>query len=194
MAWSMKGVWFETCAAEGHCSLWFGRDLAEPCKSFQTFLIQEGQINNVNIGGTLVMTLADLFSPKFADLMAQGGEGGLYIHEKADEAQRKELESFFSNNVAGWLLLRKPLGVRYVNIEMDQKGNSYHFKMPYGEMKMSVTVGGDGKNPQKIENSIFSLIFSDIKICNTEFWKYHDFGKDLEFTNRSGAMANFDIL
>jgi hypothetical protein len=193
MAWSMKGSWFETCAAEGHCSLWFGRDLEEPCTSFQVFKIDEGQINGIDIGGTLVMILADLFSPKFADLMAQGGEGGIYINDKADEEQRKELENFFANNISGTMLLRKPLGVRFVKIDMKQEGNTYHFKMPYGEIKTSLAIGGDGKNPQRIENSLFSMVFNNIRICNTHLWKYNDFGKEFEFVNRSGAVADFDM-
>jgi hypothetical protein len=65
--------------------------------------------------------------------------------------------------------------------------------MPYGEMKMSLTIGGDGKNPQRLENSLFSVFFKDIKICNTHFWKYNDFGKNWEFVNRSGTIADFDL-
>ena len=65
--------------------------------------------------------------------------------------------------------------------------------MPSGEMKLSLTLGYDGKNPQRIENSLFNMFISDIKICNTHFWKYNDFGKNWEFVNRSGVIANFDL-
>jgi hypothetical protein len=193
MAWKMKGVWYEGCASEGHCSMFFGRDMEAPCKSFQVFQIKEGQINNVDVGGILVITVADLFSGKFSDLMAKGGEGGIYISETATEEQRKVLEPFFVNNVPGWFMVRKPLGVRFVDIKLSKEDNTYHITMPYGELKASLTVGGDGKNPQRLENSLFSMILPDIKICNTHFWKYHDFGKNWEFVNRSGVMADFDL-
>jgi len=53
MAWKMKGVWYEGCAAQGQCAHYFGRDREEPYKSFQVFQIKEGYIDNVDIGGGL---------------------------------------------------------------------------------------------------------------------------------------------
>ncbi|MBA7476739.1 MAG: DUF1326 domain-containing protein [Dehalococcoidia bacterium] len=193
MSWKMKGVWYEACAAEGHCGMYFGRDMEAPCKSFQLFQIKDGQIDNVDVGGILVITVADLFSPKFIDLMLQGGEGGIYISEAASAEQRRVLEPFFTNNVPGMILVRKSLGVRFVDINLSQEDNTYHITMPYGEMKLSLTVGGDRKNPQRLENSIFSAVLLDIKICNTHFWKYSDFGKNWEFVNRSSVIADFDL-
>jgi hypothetical protein len=32
-----------------------------------------------------------------------------------------------------------------------------------------------------------------VRICNTHFWKYNDFGKEFEFVNRSRAVADFDM-
>lgn len=193
MSWNMKGNWFEACASEGHCSFYFGRDREEPCRQFVLFQIKEGQINNVDIGGMLVITVTDLFSRKAADVIAKGGEGGIYISDTATEEQRKALEPFFVNNVMGFSLVRKPLGVSFVDINLTQDDNTYHITMPFGECKMSLTPGADGKNPQFIENSPFSFFFSNIKICNTHFWKYNDFERDWEFTNRSGALAEFDL-
>jgi hypothetical protein len=191
--WNMKGVWYEACAAEGHCSFYFGRDRETPCKSFQLFQIKEGKISDVDISGILAINVIDLYSNKAAELLAKGGEGGLYISNNATDEQKKYLEPFFSNNVPGGLLLRKILGTRYVDININQEEKTYHITMPYGEMKMSLTIGGDGKNPQRLENSLFSVFFKDIKICNTHFWKYNDFGKNWEFVNRSGTIADFDL-
>jgi len=191
--WSIKGVWYEACAAEGHCSMYFGRNMESPCKSFQLFQIIEGKFQDVDVGGVLAINVVDLFSPKAADLMAKGGEGGIYFSKDASEEQRKYLEPFFVNNIPSGLLVRKVLGIKYVDITLEQEGNTYKIKMPYGEMNLSLAPGGDGKNPQHIENSLFSMIFSDIKICNTHSWKYNDFGKNWEFTNRSGAIADFNL-
>jgi len=191
--WNMKGIWYEACAAEGHCSFYFGRDRETPCKSFQLFQIKEGKISDVDINGILAINVIDLYSNKAAELLAKGGEGGLYISNNATDEQKKYLEPFFSNNVPGGLLLRKILGTRYVDININQEEKTYHITMPYGEMKMSLTIGGDGKNPQRLENSLFSVFFKDIKICNTHFWKYNDFGKNWEFVNRSGTIADFDL-
>jgi hypothetical protein len=192
ISWQMKGTWYEACASEGHCSLYFGRDKEEPCKSFQLFEIDEGSIGEVDIGGILAINVIDLYSEKAAELLIKGGEGGVYISDKTTEEQRRYLEPYFTKNIPGNSLLRKTLGVRYVNIDFKKEANTFHVSMPNGEMKLSYTMGLDGKNPQKLENSPFEMLLSDIKICNTHFWKYNDFGRNWEFENRSGTIASFD--
>ena len=55
--WNTKGVWYEACASEGHCSFYFGRDRENSCKSFQLFQIDEGKIGEVDISGAgIIMT------------------------------------------------------------------------------------------------------------------------------------------
>jgi len=192
MAWKMKGVWYEGCAAQGQCAHYFGRDREEPCKSFQVFQIKEGYIDNVDIGGVLVVIVVDLFSRKFVDLLAKGGEGGIYISDTATAEQKRVLEPFLANNVPGHLA-KQCLGVKFVKINLSQEDNTYHITMPYGELKLSLTVGLDGKNPVRLENCMFSMLFPDLKTCNTHFWKYNDFDRDWEFVNRSGVIADFDM-
>ena len=192
MAWKMKGVWYEGCAAQGQCAHYFGRDRVEPCKSFQVFEIKEGYIDNVDIGGLLVVMVVDLFSRKFVDLLAKGGEGGIYISDTASEEQKRVLEPFLASNVSGHLV-KKCLGVKFVKINLSQEDNTYHITMPYGELKLSLTVGADFENPVRLDNCMFSMLFPDLKICNTHFWKYNDFERDWEFVNRSGVIADFDM-
>ena len=193
ISWHTKGSWYEACASEGHCSFYFGRDREESCKSFQLFQIDEGKIGDVDNSGVLAINVVDLYSNKAMDVMTKGGEGGVYISDKTTEEQRKYLETYFSKNIPGSILLRKVLGIKYVDINLEQEGNTYHVTMPHGEMKLSYTPGLDGKNPQRLENSIFGVFLSDIKICNTHFWKYNDFGRNWEFKNRSGVIASFDL-
>lgn len=188
----MKGVWYEACASEGHCSFYFGRDREEPCKSFQAFQIEQGNIGDVDISGILAIHVIDIYSNKAADMFTKGGEGGIYISDTTTEEQRKYLEALWGSGDAAGQILKKILGIRYVNINLSEEGKTYHFKMPYGEMKLSLTSGMDGKNPQRIENSPFGLLLKDIKICNTHFWNYNDFGKNWHFENRSGTIASFD--
>ncbi len=192
MAWKVKAKWYETCAAQGQCAHYFGRDREDPCKSFQLFDITEGEIDGVDVSGVKVMTFADLFSSTFAGLMGEGGEGGIYISDKATKKQRKVLEPFFANNVPGWLLTRKVLGVRYVPINVNKEDNTYHITMPYGEIKMTPTAGLDGK-PVRVENSFFNAVFPQINVCNGHYWKYKDFGKDFDFKNRSSVICDIDI-
>ena len=193
MTWNVKGTVIEACASEGQCPLFIGRDMEKPCKSFLLMQIKEGQIDNVDVGGTLAIAVSDLYSGKAADLTVKGGEGGIYISSNTTDEQRKLLEPFLVNNAPGFLIVKKCLGVRFVDINLKREGNDYHVTMPYGELKGSVMVGGDGKNPQRLENLVTKDVFLDVKVCNTHFWKYNDFGKNFEFTNRSGFMTEFDL-
>jgi hypothetical protein len=167
--------------------------MEKPCKSFLIVQIKEGKIDSVDMGGTLAIAVADLYSGKAADLPVKGGEGGIYISNITTEEQRRLLEPFLVNNVPGFLIVRKCLGVKFVDINLSQHGNDYHATMPFGELKGSVMVGGDGKNPQRLENLLTDSCFSDVKVCNTHFWEYKDFDKDFQFTNRSGFMAEFNL-
>jgi len=193
MAWNVKGTVIEACASEGQCPLFIGRDMEKPCKSFLLMQIKEGQIDNVDVGGTLAIAVSDLYSGKAADLPVKGGEGGIYISSNTTDEQRRLLEPFLVNNIPGFLIVKKCLGVRFVDITLKRDGNDYHITMPYGELKGSVMIGGDGKNPQRLENLVTKDVFLDVKVCNTHFWKYNDFGKNWEFTNRSGFMTEFDL-
>jgi len=50
--WALKGVFYECCRKEGHCPLWFGRDLwEEPCVNLATYEIREGQIDGIDMKG-----------------------------------------------------------------------------------------------------------------------------------------------
>ena len=193
MVWKVRGTITEGCASEGQCPLLLCRDMAELCKSFLITQIKEGQIDNVDVGGTLAIAVADLYSGKAADLPVKGGEGGIYISNNTTEEQRRLLEPFLVNNVPGFIIVRKCLGVRFVDINLTKEGNDYHATMPYGELKGSVMVGGDGKSPQRLENLMTDALFSNVKVCNTHFWRYSDFGKNFEFSNRSGFMAEFSL-
>ncbi len=193
ISWNTKGIWYEACASEGHCSFYFGRDRETSCKSFQLFQIDEGKIGEVDVSGVLAINVVDLYSNKAADVLAKGGEGGVYISDKTSEEQRKYLEPYFTHNIPGSILLKKTLGIRYVDISLEQDGNTFHIKMPYGEMKQSYTPGLDGINPQKLENSPYGIYLTNLRICNTHFWRYNDFERNWEFKNRSGVIADFDL-
>ncbi|MBN1617081.1 MAG: DUF1326 domain-containing protein [Spirochaetales bacterium] len=193
MAWHIKGTWNESCASEGHCSFQFGRDREEPCKQWVLFQIEEGEIEEVDVAGTFVVTVADIYSNKISELFSKGAEGAIYISDNTTFEQRKVMEPFFVNNVMGHSLIKKLLGVKYVNMELSEKGTTTHLKMPYGEWEASLTLGRDGKNPMRIENGVFSDLFPVVDICNTHFWNYHDFGKNWDFKDRSGARADFDL-
>jgi len=188
--WALKGVFYECCRVEdGHCALWFGRDLPRACANMATYQITEGHIQNVDMKGVVVMQHQEGIGPKVADMAKGVEEGASYISDNVNDEQRSVLEPFLKTDL-GIRPWKKLLGIKFVKIDIQEEKGTYHITMPFGEQKMSLTIGGDNKNPMRLENSR-SRTFSNIRFCNTETWKYHDYGKNLEFHNTSGAIADF---
>jgi len=133
----------------------------------------------------------DGIEPKHSDLAKGVKEGVAYISENATEEQRKILEPFIMEHLEG-RIWKKCLGIKYVKINISEENGTYHLTMPFGEMKMSLAIGGDRKNPIGIENPSLAFL-KKARFCNTHFWKYHDYGKNLEYYNTSGAIADFAL-
>lgn len=188
--WILKGTFYECCRVEdGHCALWFGRDLPRACSNLVTYQIKEGQIHSIDMQGIIIIFHQDGIGPKVADLMKGAEEGAIYISDNATGEQRTILESFARERMDA-RMWKKCLGVKFVNININKDNHQYHITMPYGEQKMSLAIGGDRKTPMRLENPPMPFL-ANVRFCNTLFWKYHDYGKNLAFQNTSGVMADF---
>ncbi len=190
--WVLKGNIYECCRIEdGQCALWFNRDLPEACTNLLTYHIKEGHIQNVDMKGIVIIFHHGGVGPKVADFAEGVAEGAAYVSDNATDEQRKVLEPFVTTHLDAkkW---RKCLGVKFVKIDIREENGTYHITMPFGEQKMSLAIGGDGKNPIRMENTPVTFL-SNVKVCTAQFWKYHDYGKNLEYHNTSGATADFDV-
>ena len=192
MSWKIKGTVYETCAAEGHCPLWFGRDTTAPCTSFMVLKIDAGHIDDVPVDGMIVAFLADLKSNKFEELAVLGGEGGIYISDSATDRQRQALEPFFANNIPGMFLVKEVKAVKFVKMDLKREGKAIRFTMPSGEFEMVFTNGAGG-NPIRIENTLYSSIMPEINVCDTKHWHFDDLGKKFDFIKRSGVMFPLEL-
>jgi len=189
--WALKGIFYECCRTEGHCPLWFRRDLWDkPCVNLITYRIEEGQIQNVDMKGIIIVRHNDGIGPKYADFMKTVKEAAVYISDNVTEEQRKILEPFVTKHM-GAEKAEKILGVKVVRIDISKKNGTYHITTPFGEQKLLLTVGRDG-SPIRLENPWHTYL-NNIKFCTAEVWKYHDYGKNLEFHGTSGAIADFAL-
>jgi len=190
----LKGMFLESCRIDGPCPLWFGKDLSDAaCVNFETWEIKEGHIGGVDMKGIIIVRHQDGIGPKFADRIKPGGiaEGAAYISDNATKEQRKILEPFVKNHL-GAELWRKCLGVKFVPISIDKGKGTYHVRMPYGEQKMTLTVGGDGKNPIIMANPKRTNL-SNVWFANTDIWTFHDYGKKIEYHDKEGNVADFNM-
>ena len=77
-----------------------------------------------------------------------------------------------------------------VKININEENGTYHLTMPFGEQKMSLAIGGDKKSAIRIENPRNPALMN-VRVCNTQFWKYNDYGKNVEYHSTSGAINDF---
>ncbi|MDN5856277.1 MAG: DUF1326 domain-containing protein [Actinomycetia bacterium] len=186
--WTVTGSYNEACAAEGHCPFYFGRDVDGGCRYFMVFRLQEGIVNGVDLSGITVVYNGDILHSKFADLMANGSEAGIYVSDNATEEQRSVLDTLVTSSLGG-VLVGKNFGVRYVPIEVNETDNSITVKTPFGEMTQAQVTGANG-GPVRIDNSTLPFL-SDLKHCHTSNWSYVDHGKKFDYTDRCGSWADF---
>jgi hypothetical protein len=186
--WTLKGTFYECCRAlDGQCGLQFGREMPHTCACLTTYQIREGQIQGVDMKGINIFFLMDEIGPK-PDDGAQ--EGAVYISDNATEEQREILKPFFVEKMEGGMW-GKTLGFKFVKIDISEKDRTYNIITPFAEQHLTLTIGGDGKNPIRMENGGLPFL-SNVRVC-TGLWKYHDYGKNLEYRNTSGQIAEFSL-
>jgi len=188
--WHVKGIYNEACASEGHCSYYFGRDKEGGCRYFMVFRITEGKVNDIDLSDITIVYVGDIPHPTFKELMEDGSEGSIYVSDTASPEQRKILDSLVVNNIGG-ILMKKNFGVKYVPIDADERDDTVHVKMPYGEMKQQLTKGLDG-TPVRVENQVLPIL-TNVKACHSPFWKFNDHGRRFDYKDRCGTWADFMV-
>jgi hypothetical protein len=154
-----------------------------------TYQIAEGHIQNVDVKGVVIILHQDGIGPTVAELLNGADEGASYISDNVNDEQRNVLEAFLKTDL-GIRPWKNILGIKVVKIDILENNGTYHITMPFGEHKMSLTVGCDNNNPMRMENPRNPAL-SNYRFCNTESWKFHDYGKNLEFYDTSGMIADF---
>lgn len=188
--WEIKGVYNEACASEGHCPYYFGRDKEGGCRYFMAFRITEGKVGDVDLAGITAVYLGDLPHSTYAEVMEKGSEGAIYISDKATAQQRGVLDTLAVEALGG-VLMQRVLGVRYVDIAVEEGEGTVHFKMPAGEMKMELTKSHDGQ-PVRLDNATLPFL-NDVKAAHTLFWHWSDYDRHYAYRDRCGTWADFSM-
>lgn len=187
--WRLKGTYNEACAAEGACPYYFGRAVEAGCRYFMVFRITEGSVNNVDLSGIALIYIGDIPHPSFEELLSLGSEGAVYISNNATEKQRCILDVIAAQSIGGFLM-KKIIGIKYVPIDINESDGTVYFKMPSGEMKQYLTMGGDGSTPVRLENQVLPML-TNARACHSLFWRYEDHGRHFDYKNRCGIWADF---
>jgi hypothetical protein len=188
--WEIRGVYHETCASEGHCPYYFGRDKEGGCRFFMVFRIMEGEVNDVDLSGMTAIYVGDLPYSTYAEVVEKGSEGAIYIGDNATPGQRAILDSLAVEALGG-VLMKRVLGIHHVRIDIDEGDGAIRFGMPSGEMKMELTRGPDG-HPVRLENQTLPFL-SNVKTAHAPFWSWADHDRHFEYRNRCGTWADFTM-
>ena len=84
---------------------------------------------------------------------------------------------------------KKNFGVKFVDIQVEAKGDTLFIKMPFGEMKQELTRGQDG-TPVRIENQTLPFLIN-VKAAHTPHWNYDDHDRHFDYKDRCGTWADF---
>jgi len=184
----IRGIYHETCASEGHCPYYFGRDKEGGCRYFMVFRITEGAVAGVDLAGITAVYLGDLPYPTFAEVATKGSHGVVYLSDTATSAQRAVLDSLALEALGG-AVMKDVWGVHYTPIDVIESPGTIEVIMPTGEMKLQLTRGGDGQ-PVRIENATLPFL-SNIKAAHAPYWRWADHGRHYEYRDRCGTWADF---
>lgn len=191
--WKVEGVFNDACASEGFCPYYMGRDVQGGCPHFWVFRIRNGKVNGIDLGNTTCMYIGDTAKhSSFQDLLQNGSEGEIYISDTAAREQREVLDALALRSLGGFLM-RNVSRTEYVEMDIREEDRSIHVKMPYGEMKQSLTTGGDRKTPVRVEKHILPML-TDVKTCHTHFWRYQGDRRQFDYCDRNGVWANFTFI
>jgi hypothetical protein len=186
--WQVKGVYHETCASEGHCPYYFGRDKEGGCRYFMVFRITEGQVGGVDLAGVTAVYLGDLPYATYAEVATKGSHGAAYISDTATPHQRAVLDTLAVSALGG-ALMKDLWGVNYVPLTVEEGEDWVQVSIPTGQMKMQLTRSGNGE-PVRIENATLPFL-RNIKAAHAPYWRWADYDRHYEYRNRCGTWADF---
>lgn len=188
--WWVKGTYYETCASEGHCPYYFGRDKEGGCRYFMVFRIIEGGAGEVDLSGVVAVYAGDLPHSTYAEVVEKGSEGAIYITDSVSPEQRAVLDTLAVQALGG-VLMKRVIGLHYVPIAFEEEGGTVRVSMPAGSMTMTLTHGHDG-GPVRLENATLPFI-SNVKAAHAPFWTWADHDKHFEYRDRCGTWADFEM-
>jgi hypothetical protein len=184
----VAGVYYETCASQGHCPYYFGRDKEGGCRYFMVFRVSEGMARGVNLAGITAVYVGDLPYPTYAEVVEKGSHGAAYISDAATPQQRAVLD-VLAMQALGGALMKDFWGVEYVPIHVEEGDGWVEVTIPTGAARLELTKGGNG-GPVRIENATLPFL-TNVKAAHSPYWRWADYGRHYEYRERCGTWADF---
>lgn len=121
--WRVKGDWFDVCSCNVPCPCTFAQaPTNNRCEGVMAYHIREGVYGNVRLDGLNVILIAAFEGNAW--LKENPVSIGVFMDERADDAQREALQQVFSGRAGGWMgsfaeLVGEVRGIEFVPINFE---------------------------------------------------------------------------
>jgi hypothetical protein len=194
MSWNLTGSYVETCSCElmCPCNLSFDHGATyDYCRVTLVFNIRSGEVDGTDIGGLVVALIAD--TPK---VMTEGNwRLGVFIDDKANDAQFDLLAKVFSGQLGGPMAALTPLvgeilGVERAAIEVKDNGLRHSVRIGDAidfEIEDVVPFGVESGQPIRF-NGMFHPVGSDLTMAEAKRTRINAFG--ITFEGKTGLSKS----
>ncbi len=166
---------------EGHCYSWFA------------FHLTEGHWGGVSLGDLNLVLLLEV-----PGRMAEGNYTlGLFLDERATEAQRPALEQIFTGQAGGppgwWrVVVARYLGAQVVSIGYEADGNRRRVSIPkILDGAVEAQIGADRSRPVRITNMPYWM-GPEVVLARGTRSRIRGWGRSWDLSGRAAEFASFD--
>jgi hypothetical protein len=140
--WWMKGDWFDVCSCDIPCPCGFAQaPTNNRCEGVMAYHIRDGGYGDVRLHDLNVITLVTFEGNAWAK--ENPVSLGIFMDERASDAQRDALQMVFSGQAGGWMgvfaeLVGDVRGLEFVPISFDVAADLAHWRADVpGKVKVS---------------------------------------------------------
>jgi hypothetical protein len=195
MSWELTGTYFENCTCEGACpctasSLQWPAD-KEFCDAMLAFYVDSGDVDGTALDDLSVVVLAH--SPQ-AQMTDGSWKVGLYVDERAGDAQAEKLGATFGGQLGGPMealagLIGEVAGLERAPISYSDDGTTHRIEVGDAiDVELADVTPPDSTESTRFEN-IQHLGNTSVTVAQATRSRISGFG--LEFEGRAGSSAPF---
>jgi len=132
-SWRMKGDWFDLCSCNVPCPCGFAQPPTNNrCEGVMAYHVREGSYGAVRVDGLNVIAIVAFEGNAWAQ--ENPVSLGIFMDERANEAQREALQKIFSGEAGGWMgvfaeLVGDVWGLEFVPIELEVAEDLAHWRV-----------------------------------------------------------------
>jgi hypothetical protein len=197
MAWQVSGDMFELCSCNILCPCWLGPETKPDkgwCSGVLAFDIQRGAVEGVDVAGRKVVLAAEWPGNFFGG----NGTARLYIDDRANADQRRELEAVFTGRKGGFLeglfgaVISRWLAAQTTEININRNGSISIRVGRFGQATLKPLRDESGR-PVSIQGTAAQAAFqsANMEVASSQGSRWTD--SDLRgWEGDSGTIHKFD--